>query len=249
MKKKLIQLSVRLSKNVAVLLCSTLFVVACSTNDDGFDDANGNVAKKYVTKIITQTDGTTTVSDVVYNNDGKVISASSDGDVKYFSYHDDGRLKKISGGGDNFMTSEIINEIHSAYEIGDVLQYDANGNPTILELYDLDDNGNQVTHIANLSYDNIPFTFYYTLDAAGIIAVLNDVRLQFYMPTEIVMAKKLLPVFNPINAVIKNSLNQEIGSIAVNYTYDSDNYPTNATVISIDQDGYASSATVLYQYK
>src|SRR5699024_5099592 len=109
---------------------------------------------------------------------------------------DNGDLKRISGGGDNIVTSEIINEIHKGYEIGDVLQFDAKGNPTVLELYGEDYYGNREIATAELSYDEKPFTFYYTFDAAGIIDVLYDVRLQFYAPQEIVLAKKLLPVNN-----------------------------------------------------
>ena len=249
MKTKITQLNFKLAKSVALFVSFGLFVVSCSSNDDGFDDANGNVAKKYISKIVTQSEGQTSVANITYNNEGQVVSASTDNDVKYFSYFDDGRLKKISGGGENILTSEVINEIHAAYEIGDVLDYDSKGNPTILELYDVDYYGNQVTNTAHLSYDTKPFTFYHTLDAAGIIAVLYDVRLQFYTPAEIIMAKKLLPVYNPIKAVIKDSSNQEIGTITVNYTYDNENYPTNATVISIDDVGYATSSTVIYQYK
>lgn len=249
MKTKITQLNFKLAKSVALFVSFILFVVSCSSNDDGFDDANGNVAKKYISKIVTQSEGQTSVANITYNNEGQVVSASTDNDVKYFSYFDDGRLKKISGGGENILTSEVINEIHAAYEIGDVLDYDSKGNPTILELYDVEYYGNQVTNTAHLSYDTKPFTFYHTLDAAGIIAVLYDVRLQFYTPAEIIMAKKLLPVYNPIKAVIKDSSNQEIGTITVNYTYDNENYPTNATVISIDDVGYATSSTVIYQYK
>ncbi len=249
MKTKITQLNFKLAKSVALVVSFGLFVVSCSSNDDGFDDANGNVAKKYISKIITQGEGDTSVSTIAYNNEGKVLSASTDNDTKYFSYFDDGRLKKISGGGDNILTSEIISEIHAAYEIGNVLAYDSKGNPTVLELYDVDYNGNQVIHTAQLTYDNKPFTFYHTLDAAGIIAVLYDVRLQFYTPAEIIMAKKLLPVYNPIKAVIIDNSNHEIGSINVNYNYDNDNYPTSATVISLDDEGFASSYNVTYQYK
>ena len=249
MKTEINRFNFKLAKSVALAVCLGLFIVSCSSNDDGFNDANGNVAKKYITKITTQGEGNTSVSTIAYNNEGKVLSASTDNDTKYFTYFDDGRLKKVSGGGENILTSEVVNEIHAAYEIGNVLAYDSKGNPTVLELYDVDYYGNQVIHTAQLSYDTKPFSFYHTLDAAGIITVLYDVRLQFYTPAEIIMAKKLLPVYNPVSAVIKDNSNHEIGSISVNYNYDNDNYPTTATVISINDEGYASSYTVSYQYK
>lgn len=251
MKLKTITIKSNLStiKNLTLLLALCCFTVSCSSDDDGFDEANGNAAKKYVTKIITEGEGQTTISEVSYDSQGKVTSASSGEESKYFSYGDDGGLKKVSGGGDNVMTSEVIGEIQDAYEIGDVLQYDEKGNPTVLELYDEDYYGNQITNTATITYDDKPFTFYYTLDAAGIIDVLYDVRLQFYAPEEIIMAKKLLPVNNPIKAIIKDDSNQEICTISVDYDYDEDNYPKTATVVSIDDEGYAESYNVNYEYR
>lgn len=238
-------------KNLTLLLILSFFTISCSKDDDNFDDANSNPAKKYITKIVTEEAGQTTISEINYDNQGRVISVSSDNQTKYFSYDDanDGDLKKVSGGGENIITSEIINEIHDAYEIGDVLQYDEKGNPTVLELYDEDNFGNQITYTAEIAYDDKPFSFYYTLEAAGIIDVLNDVRLQFYAPEEIIIAKKLLPVNNPFKAIIMDDSNQEIGSIIVDYNYDEDNYPKTASVVTIDEEGYAESYNVTYEYR
>lgn len=235
-------------KKIVLIFTIGLFTISCSS-DDGFKDANGNVAKKYITRIITQTGNDITISKVVYNNEDKVISASSGDETRYFSYNDNGRLEKISGGGNNIFTSEVISEIYDAYEIGDVLEFDQKGNPTVLKLYDTDYYGNQIINMAYLSYDEKPFTFYYTMDAAGIIDVLYDVKLKFIAPPEVVMAKKLLPVNNPVKAIIKNNSDQEIGSISVNYNYDEDNYPKSASVVSIDNEGYAESYDVTYEYK
>lgn len=236
------------AKNLILILTIGFFTFSCSS-DDGFEDANGDAAKKYITKIIAQTGNEIAVSKVVYNNEGKVFSASSGDETRYFSYNDNGGLEKISGGGDNVFTSEVISEIHDAYEIGDVLEFDQKGNPTVLELYDTDYYGNQTTNMAYLTYDEKPFAFYYTMDAAGIIDVLYDVRFRFIAPPEVVMAKKLLPVNNPIKAIIKNDSNQEIGSISVNYNYDENNYPKTASVVSIDDEGYAESYDLTYEYK
>ncbi len=241
-----------MKKQITLLvLAISCLTISCSSEDDGFDDANQDAAKKYVKRIITTGEGESNVSEINYDSQGRVTSATSDNQSRFFSYNDegDGGLKKVSGDGDNIITNEIISEIQEAYEIGDVLQYDERGNPTVLELYDEDYDGNQITNIATIAYDDKPFTFYYTLDAAGIIDVLYDVRLQFYAPEEIVMAKKLLPVNNPVRAVIKNESNQEISTISVNYNYDSEGYPETTSVISIDDEGYAESYSVVYEYR
>jgi hypothetical protein len=230
-------------------LLAISFFVSCSS-DDGFDDANGNVAKKYITKLTTSGNGETNVSTVTYDNSKKVLTASDGQQIKAFTYNSDGSLNKIAGGGDNLFTSEVMGTIHDAYEIADILQYDANGNPTILELFEDDYfTGERYVYTATLSYDNKPFVFYHTLDAAGIINVLNSTQLNFSLTAnpEIILAKLLLPVNNPIRAIIKDENNIEIGRIDVTYTYDTENYPTASTV-TVQEDGMVDQFTVLYEY-
>lgn len=231
------------------VLASVLF--SCSS-DDGFVDANGNVAKKYITKTITTGNGNSNISTVTYDENKRVLTASNADEVKYFTYNGDGSLNKISGGGQNLFSSEIMGTIHEAYEIGDILQYDSNGNPTILELYEDDYwTGERYTYTATITYDNKPFAFYYTLDAAGIISVLNNTQLSFSsVPSSpaIIMAKLLLPVNNPIRAVIKDESNIEVSRINVSYTYTADNYPTSSTVVVIGEDGDVEQYNVTYEY-
>lgn len=240
-------------KQLKLLLFLTLGVaiIACS-EDDGFEEANGNVSKRYITKVTTVGENEQNVSQVIYDSNGKVISATDGETTKYFTYNQNGDLNKISGGGDNLMTDEILGTIHEAYEIGDVLQNDSRGNPTVIELYEYDYWGDRITHTAYLSYDDKPFTFYYTLEAAGIIKVLNDTRLNFNHPTatpDILMAKLLLPVNNPIGVIIKNEDNEEIGSVNVTYVYGEDKYPNSASVIAIDESGYVDNYSLTYEYK
>ncbi len=236
-------------KRLFLFLSLGAMMGSCSS-DDGFVDTNGNVAKKYITKITTYGNNDTGIGTVNYDSNGRVSTVSDGEQTKYFTYDQNGKLNKISGGGDNILTSEVIGEIHDSYEIGDVLQYDQKGNPIILELYSYDYWGDRVVSTANLTYDDKPFTFYYTLEAAGIIDVLNNTRLNFsYTSTpEIIMAKLLLPVNNPTGAVIKDENNVEVGSIVVNYSYGEDKYPTSASVIVIE-DGYVDNYSVSYEYK
>ena len=116
-----------MKKQITLLvLAISCLSISCSSDSDGFEDANKDAAKKYVKRIITHGEGETTMSEISYDSKGRVTSATSDNQTKYFSYNDDsnGGLNKVSGEGDNLMTSEIINEIHDAYEIGNVLKYD-----------------------------------------------------------------------------------------------------------------------------
>jgi len=243
-----IEMDLRKIKTVFVLFISGIFIVYCSPNDDGFEGANGDVAKKYVTKVTVSGDGDSFTGTIEYDNNGKVISASNGSDIKHFIYGSNGKLDKISGGGDNILTSEVMSEIYDAYKVGDVLHFDDNGNPTLIELYDEDYYGDQIVHTAAISYDDKPFMYYYTLNAAGIIDVLYDVRFRFIAPEEIVLAKKLLPVNNPIKAVITNQYNNEVETITVSYDYGSDNYPISSYV-RVEDSGYVKQYNANYKYK
>ncbi len=238
-------------RRIILFLAIGVLSVSCSS-DDGFNDANVNAAKKHVKKFTTYKSGETWVGTVNYDEANRVSSVSDGVQTRYFTFDQNNKLNKISGGGSNILTSEVIGEIHKAYEIGDVLQYDSKGNPTVLELYGYDYWGDRIISTATLSYDDKPFTFYYTLDAAGIIDVLNNTRLNFnsdpFVTSEIIMAKLLLPVNNPTKAIVKNKNNIEVSSIVVNYTYDEDKYPTSALVI-LTEDGVTENYSVVYEYK
>lgn len=239
-------------KNLFLLLLILTLSTSCS-EDNGFDEANGHVSKKYLTKATSTGDNQTCIYSVSYNSSGSVNTISNGTNINYFSYNN-GDLTNISGQGNTLVMSEIFSTIYEAYEVGEVLQYDSKGNPVKLKLYrDLLEYGYPQTYIANLTYDEKPFMLYYTLEAAGIIKVLNNTRLNFStVPTapEIIMAKLLLPVNNPIKAVINRENGQEVGKILVsnNYTTNSDDYPSSALVSTIE-DNYVKNYSVIYEYK
>ncbi len=247
MKKNTIQKNLKNVKQILAIVIIGIVSISCSS-DDGFSNANGNVAKKYIEKIISRADNRSTVTTINYDSSDKVSSISDGNDSKYFSYGENGKLKKVSGGGESFLTSEIMGEIYDAYEIGNVIQFDTKGNPTVLEVYEYY-HGEKIINTAHISYDDKPFMFYYTMEAAGIIDVLYDVRLKFIAPQQIITARQLLPVNNPVKAIIKNSSNLEIGYITVTYSYSQDKYPTSSSVIAIDEYDYVETYNVNYEYR
>lgn len=229
-----------------------LLLVSCNKKDDDFNDANGSVVKKYISQVTVhnQTNGSTNIATVSYDSKGKVTSVSEGSQTKYFSYDDNRNLERVSGNGEKLERGEVVGEIQNAYEIGNVLQFDNKGNPTVLELYDKDYSyGSDTTYIATLTYDDKPFTCYYTLDAAGIIDVLYDVRLQFHMPEKIRKARELLPLNNPIKGIVKDKQGNEVLRVTVDYHYDKDNYPDTASMLVVNDEGRAETSTIVYIYK
>src|SRR5690606_26490962 len=102
-------------KKIILFLALGALAISCSSDDDGFDDANVNVAKKYVTKVTTYGNNETNLGTVNYDSNGKVTTVSDGEQTRYFTYDQNGNLNKISGGGSNFLTSEVMNTIHDAY--------------------------------------------------------------------------------------------------------------------------------------
>ena len=151
---------------------------------------------------------------------------------------------------------ELYESPYDAFETGDVLEYDENGNPELLEFredeydYDMDDYVTKL-YTAELVYDDAPNPFYYTLQAGGLIDVLDGVQLNFSVNPqlpEIVQARLLFPVNNLSQIIYKDEEGEIVYTINANFVYDEDNYPTSATVTAVssdydDQDTFTTTFT------
>ena len=90
------------------------------------------------------------------------------------------------------------------------------------------DSDSYVTKIytADVSYDDTHNPYFYTLEAAGIIEVLDGVRLNFGIQPqvpEILKARMFFPVNNPSQIIYKNEEGDVVYTINANYVYDNDN--------------------------
>jgi len=228
--------------NKLFYLTSILFLlISCSEKlDEGFEEANGEVAEKLLKQVrIDYADPYEDDYTYQFGYDGKDrLSSITDGDnSSFFNYDSDGDLMSISGSDDPLEISELYESPYDAFEEGNVLEYDDKGNPKKIEVYDEGYNQTDI-YIGEIAYDPNPNPFFYTLKAAGIIDVLNNVDLYFSAssPT-VVKAYKLLP-FNFIRSMIfKNSIGQVEAEVQYETTYDDDGYVTNTTITSIDEDG------------
>src|SRR5690606_11983756 len=131
---------------------------------------------------------------------------------------------------------ELYKSPYDAFEMGQVVEYDDNGNPYLIQLYqeDYDYDTDQVKIIeytAEITYDDVHNPYYYTLQSAGIIDVLDKVQLNFSsapQSSKVVKARLLFPVNNPSKIVYKNQTGIPQYQIEMDYTYDDDNYPISA---------------------
>ena len=245
----------------AFLTCIGSFIItgcSSSTTDD-FNDMNGNVTKKFFKSISSNNLQDPTDNDSItftYDSNSKLISASNGTESSVFNYNSSGSLTNVtSGGSSSSNVEELYQSPYNAFEVGEVLEYDANGNPyKLLFLYD---EYNTTTHMyetqnytAEVTYDEAHNPYFYTLEAAGIIEVLDGVQLNLSMTpqsSEVINAKKLFPVNNPSKITYKDADGNVKGTLTITYTYDSDNYPTTATGVATS-DSETSTVIVNYEY-
>jgi len=247
--------------NLICTFFTLALVFSCSDDSvsDEFTDANGNASKKLIKTI-----STTSAQDpqenkniiLSYTSDGKLNTISDGFETSIFVY-DEGELSNITGGGDNLNTEDLYESPYDAFETGYVLIYDENDNPKEIEFYEEEyvyETGNFITKVytAEVFYDDAPNPYFFTLEAGGIIEVMDDVQLNFSMNPqvpEIVKARSLFPMNNPSQIVYKNEEGELIYTINISYVYDSENYPTSATVINVSiEDSEESTYSAVFEY-
>lgn len=239
----------------ALCAFSLLSLASCSDDSsDEFNRANGDVAKKYITNL-NYTDLSSPQDSknftVTYDADGKVIKASDGVEISVFSYSGSD-LQKISDSNDVLAMTELTQPHHKAYEIGEVITYDNVGNPVMLRAFDRYYDGSiSEEYRVEINYDDKPNPFFYTLEAAGIIKVLDNVNLNFSMTPQaeqLVKAKLLLPLNNPQKVIVRSLDGTVKSEVTTSYVYGKDKYPTSATFTEVNENG-SHVSTAVYSYK
>jgi len=233
--------------NFKSTLFYSLFLIAfmsCSdSTSDEFDDANPDAEAKYIETItvLSVQDNEEATITVNYDADDRVSSISNGTDSNVFVYNNS-ELTNISGDGDNLNIEELYGSPYNAFEVGEVTAYDDNGNPKTIEFtesdYDYENNIEvEVVYTAEITYDANPNPYFYTLEAAGIISVLDNVDLHLTMNTssdEVVQARLLFPLNNITGIKYKDENGEVISKIDADYVYNSASYPISATVVGTD---------------
>ncbi|VXB47547.1 hypothetical protein [Maribacter litoralis] len=230
-----------------ILLFSSIAILNFSCDDstsDEFEEVNGNVETKLISSInvgsAENSDDNTSII-FSYNSEQQLNSIFDGTETTNFIY-EDGDLSNVSGNVDNGNVEELYDSPYDAFETGQVEEYDDNGNPSVIKFieYDYDYMTGEeevVYYTAEISYDDKPNPFYKTAEAAGLIDVMDQIRLNFApapQAEEIVRAKALFPNNNPSQVLYKNEEGEIEYTINMSYTYDGD-YPTTATVSTVSE--------------
>ena len=237
----------------------TLLTSCEKSASNEFQQVNGNVAEKRLKKInfiSTDNDIENKTVNFVYDGNNRLSNVSDGTDTSHFVYQNND-LSTVTGGGDNLNIERLFESPYNAYEVGQVLNYDTNGNPQ--KILFLDEQYNYNTHItetkeytAEISYDNVHNPYFYTLKAGGMIKVLDGVRFNFSsnpQSSQIVQARLLFPSNNPSKIVYKDSNGQLVHEIIADYVYDGQNYPSSVSITSKSHEENTTSVyTATYEY-
>ena len=241
-------------KNKNLLLGALIFgllLIGCNkSSEDEFNNANGDVAVKYIRSVdIINSDDPSENRTYTLHYDGENrVSSYTDGNSSGFlNYSQNGELNSMTDEYETLEISELYQAPYDAFENGEVIEYDSKGNPIVIEVWE-DGFGSNLLN-GEIIYDPNPNPFFYTLKAAGVIDVIDQVDLNFgYNHPAIIKARQLLP-YNSIRAMIfKNMSGITEYEVQINYEYDNDGYPIKADIVAISPDE-SSTYTVFYTYK
>ena len=222
------------------LLLSTLSIVilliGCSKDsEDEFNNANGTTVEKLIKtiEIIDEDYPNESVTYTFnYGSDNKLSSYTGDGTNTFFNYDQDGNLNTITDPYETLNMSELYQAPYDVFETGDVLEYDNNGNPIKIEVWESGFGSDLLN--GEILYDPNPNPYFYTLKAAGLIDAFDIIDFNFgYNVPEIVQARKILPLNNIRTMIFKNMSGVTVDEIQINYEYDSDGYPITADILEI----------------
>ena len=245
-------------KPIYALVAAIALPLLISCNEDDsvsnmFEEVNGPVAEKLIASVnvvsseSSEPDRTVTIN---YASDDSVTSVT-DGTQTALLVYDGGDLSQVNSEGDALNILELYESPLDAFEIGDIVSYDAAGNPEVLTLIQEEFDGSLTFFEATLNYDDRPNPTFFTLQAAGIIEVLDNVQLSFSAaptPSEIVAARLLFPLNNPTGMAIRDESGAVVAQVTISHVYDDDNYPTTSTV-AINSDEGDSGYILTYTYR
>ncbi|WP_299712118.1 hypothetical protein [uncultured Tenacibaculum sp.] len=242
-------------------LTISLCTISCSNSvSDDFDDVNNDIAKKRLRQISTNSSGESLATSFSYDSNNKLTGVSSNltGEITSIQYTNTGDLLNVSSQGVNetLNLETLFQSPFNAYELGQVVSYDDNRNPSKItfqdQVYNYSTNQYETVSLtAEISYDDAPNMYFSTLEAAGVIDILDRVQLDFSMnaqASEIIKASQLLPMNNPIQFVYKNENGEIQATIDISYTYDQDNYPINAIAV-LNAGSSSETAAVNFSYE
>lgn len=224
-------------------------------------DTNGTNSEVLITKLTaTPVEDISNSTSIYINYDANDrVTSISDGEGAVTLVYSDGKLSNIASSDGTFNIEELYGSPYDAFEVGQVMDYDSNNNPILLSFpveewddetytYDI------VFYTVEIYYDTTkPNPYFYTLEAAGVITVLDEVELNFSSNTqapELLDARMLFPYNIMKRMVYKDGNNVVAFELEADYVFNTSNHPITGTITaSSPTENETSVVTLEYTYK
>lgn len=245
---------------IRIVLCILSFgIMNCSDSaSNEFEEVNGNVENRRLQSIsVISAENPQDNVYFIFTYDSKDrLTSLTDGQETVVLIYQNDKLSNMADSYGSVSVEELYASPYDAYSTGQVEEYDNNGNPRLLSFLETVYDYNLGTEVQEqytleISYDDKPNPYYFTLESAGLIDVLDRIQLNFGAPTqseELIKARLLFPLNNPSQLVYKNENGQIVHTVNVNYNYDGD-YPVSASIVALSPlQGSSGNLSVTFQY-
>lgn len=245
-------------KFLTIVALASIVFTSCGndSNTDDFMDGNPNAVARLITNITVvsaQSSDENRNITVSYDAANRVTSISDGIDSALLTYAND-ELANVASDGDNFSIEELYESPYDAFETGEVINYNSAGNPVNIRFYETEYDwytNSEVTteYRAEILYDNMPNPYFYTLQAAGAIEVMDNVEFNFsadMSAPEIVQASMLFPSKNIRKIIYTDVDGNLIADVTLDFVYNADNYPSSGSVTATEYDTEDGNITSIY---
>lgn len=244
-------------------LCISILSLSITTScdnstSDEFEEVNGKTDKKRIqsVSVVSAQDPADSKTVLFTYDSNDRLTSVTDGLETYIFAYSNGKLSTAAGQDGTLTIEELYASPYDAFNTGQIEDYDNNGNPARILFFVSEYNfatglSEVYQYTLEISYDDKPNPFYYTLESAGIIDVLDGVEFNFSMAPqapELVRAKALFPNNNPSQLVYRNEAGEIVHAINFDYAYDGD-YPTSGTAVAVSPlEDSTGTVSITFQY-
>lgn len=234
---------------LSILTLALVLCTACESDStsDEFEDMNPDAVARLISQVAivsAQNPADNTTITVNYDANNRVTSVTDGVETNVLAY-ENGDLANVSGPGETLTVQDLYDDSpYNVFEEGEVLNYDANNNPQTISIFETEyDWGTEMEvtteYTATISYDDKPNPYFYTLQAAGVIEIMDNVELNFSSEMdapELIQARLLFPSKNVSGLTITDEDGEVVVEVVGDYVYNSDNYPTSGTLTETTYD-------------
>lgn len=245
-------------KFLSIFALALLCCFSCSddSTSDSFIDDNPDAISQLISSISVvsaQDPSENRTITINYDTDNRVTNVSDGVDTGIFAY-ENGDLANVASNGDVFSVDELYEAPYDAFETGEVITYNSDGNPVLLRFFETEfdwDLNMEVTeeYRAEIEYETQLNPYFYTIQAAGGIEIMDNVQFNFSAnpnAPQIVQAATLFPSKNIKKMTYRDLDGNVLAEVTADYVYNANNYPTSGTVTATEFDDFDGDSTSIF---